>query len=69
MRALRLPAIGAGVLAKLALVGLAAAAGSPLPWPEVLQVAALALAGGVLVRQARLEDRWNGVLPLRQEGW
>ena len=69
---LRLPAAVAGIVAKASLIAvtwgadpgdaLAASAG------EVLQLLALVVAGGILLVQDRLEARWNGVLPLRQEG-
>jgi hypothetical protein len=70
--ALRLPAIAAALATKAALVALAvsangvAALGSSTA--EVLQILALMAAGAVLLLEARLEARWDGVLPLRQEG-
>ena len=70
---LRWPALAAGLLAKIALLGLAVLdpADALTPWAlvaETLQVLALAAAGAILLREARREARWNGALPLRQEG-
>jgi hypothetical protein len=70
--ALRQPAIAAALATKAALVALAvsangvAALGSSTA--EALQILALMAAGAVLLLEARLEARWDGVLPLRQEG-
>ena len=68
----RLPAAVAGVVAKASLVAVTwladPASGLAGTASDLLQLVALLLAGGVLVREARLEARWNGVLPLRQEG-
>lgn len=68
----RLPAVAAGIVAKASLVAVLWAAdpanGPAATAPEVLQLLALLLAGAILLVEARLEARWNGVLPLRQEG-
>lgn len=70
--ALRLPAIAAALLAKVAyglafaLAGAAPGAGQALG--ELAQLLALAVAGAIFLHEARVEARWNGVLPLRQEG-
>jgi hypothetical protein len=70
--ALRQPAIAAALAAKAALLALAVAAGGVAAFAssgaEVLQVLALIAAGAVLLLEARLEARWDGVLPLRHEG-
>lgn len=70
---LRLPALSAVLLAKLTLLALALldpadALTSFAFGAESLQVLALAAAGAILLREARREARWNGALPLRQEG-
>jgi hypothetical protein len=69
--ALRLPAIGAAIAAKLA-YGLAVALAGAVPatgqiLAELGQLVALAAAGAIFLHEARVEARWNGVLPLRQE--
>jgi hypothetical protein len=70
---LRLPAIGASVLSKLAFIAVAAATafgGGPVPsqvWLEVLLTASLVGAGIVFLREAWQEARWNGMLPVRLE--
>jgi hypothetical protein len=69
---LRLAAIAAGVATKLALLALSwhvggFAALAPAAG-EALQLLALMAAGAVLLLEARLEARWDGVLPFRQEG-
>jgi hypothetical protein len=70
--AVRLPAAAAGIVAKGSLVAVlwAASPGAGLAASatELLQLLALLLAGGILIVEARLEARWNGVLPLQQEG-
>jgi hypothetical protein len=68
--AIRLPAIAASVLAKasyLAVALLGTAAVPPLAWADAALMAALAVAGLVLFHEARLEARWDGVLPLHQQ--
>jgi hypothetical protein len=72
MPVLRHSAIAAGIASNVALLalgwselGAAALAASP---GEVVQLLALVAAGAVLVLEARREARWDGVLPLRQEG-
>ena len=68
--AARLPAIAASVLAKasyLAVALLGTAAVPPLAWADAALMAALAVAGLALLREARLEARWDGVLPLHQQ--
>jgi hypothetical protein len=69
---LRLPAIVAALATKGALLalfwsdgGVAALGTSP---GELVQLLALLTAGVVLLLEARMEARWDGVLPLRQEG-
>lgn len=68
----RLPAVAAGIVAKASLVAVLWAAdpvdGLAATALEALQLLALLLAGAILLVEARLEARWNGVLPLRQEG-
>jgi hypothetical protein len=70
---LRLPAIGASVLSKLAFIAVALATawgGEPVPaqfWLEVLLTITLLAAGVVLWREARQEARWHGMLPFRPE--
>lgn len=68
----RLPAVAAGIVAKASLVAVVWAAdpgnGLAATASEVLQLLALLIAGAILLAEARLEARWNGVLPLRQEG-
>jgi hypothetical protein len=70
---LRGPAVSAALLAKLTLLLLALTVEAPAIapgalWGEAAQVLALLAAGAILLREARREARWNGVLPLRQEG-
>jgi hypothetical protein len=72
LRAVRLPAIAAALASKVALLalfwsegGATALVSSP---GEVVQLLGLAAAGVVLLLEARIEARWDGVLPLRQEG-
>lgn len=66
---LRAPALGAAILSKMALLGVAAqqaqitAGGS-----DLALLAALLGAAAILAREALQEARWNGVLPLRREG-
>jgi len=70
---LRLPAISASVLSKLAFIAAAAATqagGEAVPsqvWLEVLLTVALVAAGIVFAREAWQEARWNGMLPIRLE--
>jgi hypothetical protein len=69
MPMVRLPAAVAGVVAKASLIAVTWAADPAAGVAgDVLQMLALVAAGVVLVMEARLEARWNGVLPLRQEG-
>jgi hypothetical protein len=71
--ALRIPAVAAALLAKVAY--LAAVLSYPvagqtvggLTW-DIAQALLLAAAGAVFLHEARQEARWDGVLPLRQEG-
>jgi len=68
----RFPAIVAGLLGAAAPVAVwwwTPVAGAAYPWMASLQLVALALAGSWLLRQHRLEARWDGVLSSRQEGW
>jgi hypothetical protein len=72
LRPVRWPAIAAALASKTALLapfwseaGVAALGTSPA---ELVQVLALLAAGVVLLLEARIEARWDGVLPLRQEG-
>lgn len=70
--AVRLPAVVAGVLGAAAPVAVwwwTPGAGMAYPWGASAQLAALAFAGGWLLRQHRREARWDGVLGSRQEGW
>ncbi len=67
---LRIPGAAAGaVLQASALpawaVGSAAAS---FPWADLAQALLLTLATAVWLAAARREARWDGVLPLRQEG-
>lgn len=70
---LRLPAIAASVVSKLAFVAVAMASvsgGGAAPaqiWLEVLLSAALLAAAAVFLREAWQEARWNGMLPVRLE--
>ena len=70
---LRLPAIAASVLSKLAFIAVAVAtlgsgeAASGQVLLEVLLTAALVATGAMFWREWRQEARWNGVLPLRPE--
>jgi hypothetical protein len=70
---LRLPAVAASLLSKLAFIAVAVATvlgGEPAPaqmWLETLLTMTLLGAGAVLWREARQDARWNGVLPLRAE--
>ncbi|MDB5752890.1 MAG: hypothetical protein JWP65_3311 [Ramlibacter sp.] len=68
---LRTPATAVALLSKFTLLVLAlpapAGAADPLSlWAELPQVAMLLAAGAILVRQARLQARWN--MAWRQEG-
>jgi hypothetical protein len=70
--AARFPAIVAGLLGAAAPVAVwwwTPTAGAAYPWLDTLQLVALALAGSWLLRQHRMEARWDGVLGSRQEGW
>jgi hypothetical protein len=70
---LRLPAIAASVLSKLAFIAVAAAtaaSGEPVVaqlWLEGLLAAALLAAGIGFWREGRQEARWDGMLPVRWE--
>jgi hypothetical protein len=71
--ALRIPAVAAALLAKVAY--LAAVASQPLAFQapgslawDAVQALMLAAAGAVFLYESRQEARWDGVLPLRQEG-
>jgi hypothetical protein len=72
--ALRIPAVAAALLAKVAYLAAILTqplAGQPtglLAW-DAIQALMLAAAGAVFLHETRQEARWNGVLPLRQEGW
>lgn len=68
--ALRAPAVGAGLLSKLALVAVALLEGPATAGPSWLAVQGvvlvlLAATGAILAREARQEARWN--MGLRQE--
>lgn len=68
---LRGPAVGAGLLSKLALLGVALLEGPAVAGPSWLSVqlfvfVLLAAAGAILLREARQEARWN--TGWRQEG-
>jgi hypothetical protein len=68
---LRTPATAVALLSKLALLAVAlpvpADTANPLSlWAELPQVVMLLVAGAILVREARLEARWN--MAWRQEG-
>ena len=69
--ALRLGAIGAAVLSKLAYIGFAQGADSTgwadSTWLEAAMVLFLIAAAVILAREAWLEARWDHVLPLRPE--
>lgn len=68
--ALRLPAIGAAVLAKVGAVGIGIASGAALGAGLAAELAsgmALAMAGAVFLHEMRMEARWDGVLPMRSE--
>ncbi|HWP13574.1 MAG TPA: hypothetical protein VNN06_17270 [Ramlibacter sp.] len=70
--ALRMGAIGAAVLSKLAylgfVLGVDAATGlADSAWLEAAMVLALLAAAVILAREAWQEARWNGMLPLRSE--
>jgi hypothetical protein len=66
--ALRLTAIGFALLAQAGFVVISLADGAiPSGWAEAGLLAAL-LAGGVFLREARQEARWDRMLPLRSEG-
>lgn len=70
--ALRLSAIGFALLAQAGFVVISLADGSvhtfaPSAWAEAGLIAALLLAGGVFLREAWQEARWNRMLPLRSE--
>lgn len=68
---LRAPALGAGLLSKLALLAVALLhgpdyTGSPWLALQILLIVLLATAGVILAREARQEARWN--MGWRQEG-
>jgi len=70
--AVRFPAVVAGLLGAAAPVAVwwwTPVAAAAYPWLATLQLFTLALAGSWLLRQHRLEARWDGVLTSRQEGW
>lgn len=62
----RLPAAGAALLSKAALILLGASGAANL-WIEAALSVLLLAAAAVLLRDALLEARFEGVLPLRQE--
>lgn len=70
---LRLPAVGAAVLSKMAFAaialtsGAADAGGLPAVLFELAMLTLLLSAGAVFLREARQEARWHGMLPLRTE--
>jgi hypothetical protein len=67
--ALRLSATGFALLAQVGFVAISLADGSiPSGWAEAGLLATLLLAGGVFLREARQEARWDRMLPLRSEG-
>ncbi|TWO66155.1 hypothetical protein FN976_26810 [Caenimonas sedimenti] len=71
--ALRLPAIGAALLVQVAYLAAAVLVQGVEPAsaslaPEVAQSLLLLAAGWLFLHEARQEARWDGVLPLRQEG-
>lgn len=63
--ALRPAALGAAILSKLGLLVLAPAAAAS--WQDAAVLALLVGAAAVFAREAWLQARWDGVLPLRQE--
>lgn len=68
--ALRLPAVAAGLLVKSGALAIAVASGTtlgPAFGMEALGIAALAVAGGILLHESRMEARWDGVLGWRPE--
>ena len=70
--ALRWPAVCAAVVSKASMIALAFATGASGAvaglGSDALQLVALLAAGAFLAIERRREARWNGVLPLRQEG-
>lgn len=65
---LRAPALGAAILSKMALLGVAAQQAQAAAGADLALLAALLAAAAILAREALQEARWNGVLPLRREG-
>ncbi len=68
---LRAAALGAAILSKagfLAITGPQAEAAGVGFWLEAAQLLLLLAAAAVLAGEARQQARWEGVLPLRQEG-
>jgi hypothetical protein len=66
---LRAPALGAAILSKMALLGVAAQQAQPAAGgSDLALLLALLAAAAILGREALQEARWNGVLPLRREG-
>jgi hypothetical protein len=68
--ALRLPVIAAALLVKSGALAIGLASGIPLGLAfgaEAAGVAALTLAGAVLLHESRMEARWDGVLGWRPE--
>jgi hypothetical protein len=65
MPALRPAALGAAILSKLGVLVLAPAAAAS--WQDAAVLGLLVGAAAVFAREAWLQARWDGVLPLRQE--
>jgi|GEM_PF-4722557 len=71
MPQLRVAAVGAAIVSKAGFLAITAPQAAPAGagfWLEAAQLLLLLAAAGILAGEARQDARWEGVLPLRQEG-